>query len=98
MASVSAHSIESSVTDHLNRWLAVSLRFARRRPFLNVATERPAVCSVSVSLLSQLLGVEVVREERFQDGDGRCVFRVYEDRPIPEDQRGWKPEPAKSSS
>src|SRR5204863_175821 len=67
-------------------------------PFLNVATERPAVCSVSVSLLSQLLGVEVVREERFQDGDGRCVFRVYEDRPIPEDQRGWKPEPAKSSS
>ena len=67
-------------------------------PFLNVATQRPALCSVSVSLLSQLLGVEVVREERFQDGDGRCVFRVYEDRPIPEDQRGWKPEPAKSSS
>jgi peptide/nickel transport system permease protein len=32
MASVGAHSIESSVTDHLNRWLAVSLRFARRRP------------------------------------------------------------------
>ena len=32
MASVSTHSIESSVTDHLNRWLAVSLRFARRRP------------------------------------------------------------------
>jgi len=32
MASVSARSIESSVTDHLNRWLAVSLRFARRRP------------------------------------------------------------------
>jgi predicted ArsR family transcriptional regulator len=67
-------------------------------PYLNVAKERPAICSVSVSLLSQLLGVEVVREERFQDGDGRCVFRVYEDRPIPEDQRGWKPEPAKTSS
>ena len=66
-------------------------------PFLNVATERPAICSVSVSLLSQLLGVEVVRQERFQDGDGRCVFRVYEERPIPEDQRGWKPEPAKTS-
>ena len=32
MASVSTRSIESSVTDHLNRWLAVSLRFARRRP------------------------------------------------------------------
>jgi predicted ArsR family transcriptional regulator len=66
-------------------------------PYLNVATNRPAICSVSVALLSQLLGVEVVREERFQDGDGRCVFRVYEERPIPEDQRGWKPEPAKTS-
>jgi predicted ArsR family transcriptional regulator len=66
-------------------------------PFLNVATQRPALCSVSVSLLSQVLGVEVVREERFQDGDGRCVFRVYEDRPIPEDQRVWKLEPAKTS-
>src|SRR5438067_6058407 len=32
MASVSTRSIESSVTDHLNRWLAVSLRFALRRP------------------------------------------------------------------
>jgi hypothetical protein len=40
----------------------------------------------------------VVREERFQDGDGRCVFRVYEERPLQDDQRGWRPEPAKSSS
>jgi predicted ArsR family transcriptional regulator len=67
-------------------------------PYLNVAKERPAICSISVSLLSQLLGLEVVREERFQDGDGRCAFRVYQDRPVPEDQRGWKPEPAKTSS
>jgi predicted ArsR family transcriptional regulator len=67
-------------------------------PYLNVANERPVICSISVALLSQLLGVEVVREERFQDGDGRCVFRVYEDRPLSEDQRGYKPEPAKSSS
>jgi len=64
-------------------------------PYLNVARERPAICSISVSLLSSLLGVEVVREERFQDGDGRCVFRVYEERPLSEDQRGWRPEPAK---
>jgi predicted ArsR family transcriptional regulator len=64
-------------------------------PYLNVASERPAICSISVSLLSSLLGVEVVREERFQDGDGRCVFRVYEERPLSEDQRGWRPEPAK---
>ncbi|MFL5425877.1 MAG: hypothetical protein ACJ783_12635, partial [Myxococcales bacterium] len=66
-------------------------------PYLNVANQRPVICSISVALLSQLLGVEVVREERFQDGDGRCVFRVYEDRPLRDDQRGWKPEPAKSS-
>src|SRR4051812_45477044 len=64
-------------------------------PYLNVARERPAICSISVSLLSSLLGLEVVREERFQDGDGRCVFRVYEERPLSEDQRGWRPEPAK---
>ncbi|HWE25754.1 MAG TPA: winged helix-turn-helix transcriptional regulator [Myxococcales bacterium] len=50
-------------------------------PFLNVAMERPAVCSVTVSLLSRLLGVTVVREQRFQNGDGRCSFRVIADRP-----------------
>ena len=66
-------------------------------PYLNVASERPAICSISVSLLSSLLGVEVVREERFQDGDGRCVFRVHEDRPLSNEQRGWRPEPAKPS-
>jgi predicted ArsR family transcriptional regulator len=65
-------------------------------PYLNVAQERPVICSVSVSLLSSLLGVEVVREERFQDGDGRCVFRIHEDRPIPEERRGFRLEPSKS--
>ena len=50
-------------------------------PFLNVALERPVVCSLTVSLLSRLLGFEVVREERFQTGDGRCAFRVLTDRP-----------------
>jgi predicted ArsR family transcriptional regulator len=50
-------------------------------PFLNVALERPALCSVTVSLLSRLLGVSVVREQRFQNGDGRCSFRVIADRP-----------------
>ncbi len=50
-------------------------------PFLNVALERPALCSVTVSLLSRLLGFEVVREERFQAGDGHCSFRVLTDRP-----------------
>ena len=50
-------------------------------PFLNVALERPVLCSVTVSLLSRLLGVTVVREQRFQSGDGRCSFRVIADRP-----------------
>ena len=54
-------------------------------PFLNVALERPVVCSVTVSLLSRLLGFEVVREEKFQAGDGRCAFRVLTDRPRPPD-------------
>jgi len=54
----------------------------RNCPFLNVASRRPALCSVTVSTLSQLLGYRVVREKRFQDGDGRCVFRVCLDKPI----------------
>ena len=54
----------------------------RNCPFLNVASRRPALCSVTVSALQRLLGVRVVREERFQAGHGRCVFRVHPDRPI----------------
>jgi predicted ArsR family transcriptional regulator len=50
--------------------------------FLNVASRRPALCSVTVSTLERLLGVKVVREERFQSGHGRCVFRVLTDEPI----------------
>ena len=56
----------------------------RNCPFLNVASRRPALCSVTVSTLSQLLGYRVVREKRFQDGDGRCVFRVTDE---PHDSR-----------
>lgn len=51
-------------------------------PFLNVAKRRPVLCSVTVSVLTRLLGYHVVREERFQDGDGHCAFRVLLDRPI----------------
>lgn len=54
----------------------------RNCPFLNVALKRPRLCSVTVSTLTRLLGVRVVREERFQDGDRRCVFRVLEDEPV----------------
>jgi predicted ArsR family transcriptional regulator len=59
------------------------LRLVERNcPFLNVASRRPALCSVTISTLSRLLGYAVTREKRFQDGDGRCVFRVHLDRPI----------------
>lgn len=47
-------------------------------PFLSVANRRPALCQVTESTLSRLLGHKVVREEKFQEGHGRCVFRVLE--------------------
>lgn len=60
-----------------------NLRLIERNcPFLNVASARPVLCSVTVSTLERLLGVKVVREERFQTGHGRCVFRVLADQPI----------------
>lgn len=62
------------------------LRLVERNcPFLNVATRRPALCSVTVSTLSRLLGHVVTREKRFQNGDGRCVFRVHLDQPFNSD-------------
>lgn len=62
------------------------LRLVERNcPFLNVATRRPKLCSVTVSTLNRLLGYRVTREQRFQDGDGRCVFRVHLDQPIDPD-------------
>jgi predicted ArsR family transcriptional regulator len=54
----------------------------RNCPFFNVASQRPALCSVTVSALQRLLGVKVVREQRFQAGDGCCVFRVLPEQPI----------------
>lgn len=54
----------------------------RNCPFYNTAMNRPALCSVSVNALTQLLGVRVRREEKFQNGDGRCVFRVHANEPV----------------
>lgn len=54
----------------------------RNCPFINTAMNRPALCSVSVNALTKVLGVRVVREEKFQNGDGRCVFRVYANEPV----------------
>lgn len=53
----------------------------RNCPFLNVALQRPTICSTTVSTLRRLLGHEVVRQRRFQDGEGRCEFRVVTSRP-----------------
>ncbi|HYL01749.1 MAG TPA: MarR family transcriptional regulator [Steroidobacteraceae bacterium] len=55
----------------------------RNCPFFSVAQQHPAICSVSVNTLERLLGFKVVREQRFQAGHGRCVFRVRPDEPRP---------------
>jgi len=57
-------------------------------PFFTTAMHRPALCSVSVNALTRLLGVRVEREERFQDGDGRCVFHVFRNEPV--DPATWE--------
>lgn len=51
-------------------------------PYYSSAMTRPSLCSISVEALTRLLGVRVHREEKFQDGDGRCVFRVSVDEPV----------------
>ncbi|MGZ4777563.1 MAG: helix-turn-helix transcriptional regulator [Thermoanaerobaculia bacterium] len=60
----------------------------RNCPFYNTAMRRPSLCSVSVNALTKLLGVRVRRDEKFQDGDGRCVFHVYANEPV--DQSSWE--------
>ena len=55
----------------------------RNCPFFSVAQQHPAICSVSVNTLERLLGFKVVREQSFQAGHGRCVFRVRADEPRP---------------
>lgn len=62
----------------------------RNCPFLNTALHRPALCSVSVNALTKLLGVKVLREEKFQTGHGRCVFRVFADQPIDTEKWGFQ--------
>ena len=44
----------------------------RNCPYLRFALDRPLFCSTTVSTLRRLTGCEVVRETRFQDGDGAC--------------------------
>src|SRR5262249_41046711 len=64
-------------------------------PYLNVALEQPALCSVTLSTLTRLLGFRVVRSERFQSGHGRCVFKILTDQPMdPRFQCEYEPEPS----
>lgn len=66
-------------------------------PYLEVARRRPALCSVTVSVLRRLLGRRVVRTERFQDGCGRCVFRIGgEAESSGEELFDWEPAPPSS--
>ncbi|MDB5047146.1 MAG: transcriptional regulator [Fibrobacteres bacterium] len=67
------------------------LLIERNCPFLNVAMEHPALCSLSVSTLEMLLDRPVVREERFQTGHGRCVFRVKMGSPAPKKEFRFEP-------
>lgn len=73
-------------------------------PFRDVALRRPALCSVTVSVLRNVLGREVVRVERLQSGDGRCVFEIRDvtegaapgatgDATLPAEEFAWEPEP-----
>lgn len=50
-------------------------------PYLNVALAHPALCSVTTNVMSTVLDRQVVRTETFQEGSGRCVFRVLEEKP-----------------
>lgn len=59
----------------------------RNCPFLSVAQQHPAICSVSINTLERLLGCRVVREQRFQAGHGKCVFRLH-----PEESRAAEAE------
>lgn len=68
------------VDDDSGLWL-----IEKNCPFLNLANERPALCSLTVSTLMKLLGVRVRREKRFQNGDGHCAFHVLEYEPIAAD-------------
>lgn len=54
----------------------------RNCPFHNVALRRPILCSVTVSVLTHLLGCKVTREQRLQNGDGCCSFHVQINEPV----------------
>lgn len=71
----------------------------RNCPYLEVAMERPDICSTTVSTMRRLTGCEVVRERRFQDGDGRCEFHVRTAQASPDRKRvRFEREPPRSEA
>jgi predicted ArsR family transcriptional regulator len=54
----------------------------RNCPFRDVAMARPHLCSITVNVLTRLLGYRVERVRKLQAGDGCCEFRVLTDRPV----------------
>jgi predicted ArsR family transcriptional regulator len=72
----------------------------RNCPYLRFALERPLFCSTTVSTLRRLTGREVVREQRFQDRDGRCAFHIYTEAPLSRvrARRRFEREPQKTFS
>lgn len=70
----------------------------RNCPYLAVAMERMSICSTTVSALRRLTQCEVVRERRFQDGDGRCEFHVKSAQQSPaREQPPFEREPPKTA-
>lgn len=62
-------------------------------PYLTAAMHEPRLCSLTISTMKRLLGVDVERTERFQQGDGRCVFRIRRQHPVAADFRfDWEDE------
>lgn len=70
----------------------------RNCPFLDVALQHPLLCSSTVSVLSRLVGRRVVRERRFQDGHGCCVFRIYAKQTMDIADRRFSIEPASTQA
>jgi predicted ArsR family transcriptional regulator len=113
VAKASPHSKKTSLADRIDQLQSIYFEddpyttversdrgyrlIERNCPYLGFAAQRPLFCSTTVSALRRLTGVEVVREQRFQDGDGRCVFHAYADAPLPASRlkRSFEIEPAK---
>lgn len=81
------------IARHGDDWVLIE----RNCPFLDIALEQPAICSTTVSVMRRVLACEVVRERRFQDGDGRCEFHVLARRRL-EDPPRFAFEPRKDAA